>query len=298
MDQPDISLALMVAFMMLFAMTMAMGFIWYGAKLATKLASGNSSSKFNSFRPALQHVRDFYSGELKPGPLYELPRLRFEHVGGTVLVEPNYLGRAPSPRPPYGVSIRFMWPNPLLRMDVYPDGPIAKLQKLVGMRDIVVGDKDFDRQYMVTSNDLSEARKLLTPRVRELIMLIRGSRWREDVHLRILGGGLWVAKRNLSGAPDELLKLVQLAIALYDAALEQPGAGIEFLTEVVVHQDQPICQVCGEAMQHPEVLCARCFTPHHEDCWIYFGGCSIYGCRGKECRNSSAERSELGERGA
>ena len=38
MDQPDISLALMVAFMMLFAMTMAMGFIWYGAKLATKLA--------------------------------------------------------------------------------------------------------------------------------------------------------------------------------------------------------------------------------------------------------------------
>jgi hypothetical protein len=26
------------------------------------------------------------------------------------------------------------------------------------------------------------------------------------------------------------------------------------------------------------VLCRRCRTPHHHECWEYYGSCAIYGC--------------------
>ena len=44
------------------------------------------------------------------------------------------------------------------------------------------------------------------------------------------------------------------------------------------------CQVCGEALSEKAVvLCHRCKTPHHEDCWRYNRGCAVYGCG---CRTS------------
>jgi hypothetical protein len=39
------------------------------------------------------------------------------------------------------------------------------------------------------------------------------------------------------------------------------------------------CQVCGEKMESRVVYCAKCRTPHHEECWSYVGQCSTYGCR-------------------
>ena len=39
------------------------------------------------------------------------------------------------------------------------------------------------------------------------------------------------------------------------------------------------CQVCGEKMESRVVFCAKCRTPHHEECWSYVGTCSTFGCR-------------------
>ena len=41
------------------------------------------------------------------------------------------------------------------------------------------------------------------------------------------------------------------------------------------------CRVCGEAFKGQASVCAcdACGTPHHEDCWEYNGGCSVYACR-------------------
>jgi hypothetical protein len=39
------------------------------------------------------------------------------------------------------------------------------------------------------------------------------------------------------------------------------------------------CQICGSAMVERLVYCAKCGTPHHEECWTYNGACSTYGCR-------------------
>jgi len=39
------------------------------------------------------------------------------------------------------------------------------------------------------------------------------------------------------------------------------------------------CAVCGyEIPSIDRVDCALCKTPHHRDCWHYFGGCSTYAC--------------------
>jgi hypothetical protein len=42
--------------------------------------------------------------------------------------------------------------------------------------------------------------------------------------------------------------------------------------------EKGICQVCAGEMTENVVYCAKCGTPHHEDCWTYAGQCSTFGC--------------------
>lgn len=39
-----------------------------------------------------------------------------------------------------------------------------------------------------------------------------------------------------------------------------------------------ICRVCGSPLADPITHCPACETPHHQDCWEYNRGCSIFGC--------------------
>lgn len=45
-----------------------------------------------------------------------------------------------------------------------------------------------------------------------------------------------------------------------------------------------ICKICGDSVRSEVACCARCFTPHHFDCWSFAGQCSIYACGGKDHR--------------
>ena len=47
---------------------------------------------------------------------------------------------------------------------------------------------------------------------------------------------------------------------------------------VVVTRQDGVCQICGTGGGERWVRCAKCETPHHEDCWSYTGTCSTYGC--------------------
>ena len=38
------------------------------------------------------------------------------------------------------------------------------------------------------------------------------------------------------------------------------------------------CPVCASAVDFDAVVCPRCSTPHHRECWQYIGGCAIFGC--------------------
>ena len=43
------------------------------------------------------------------------------------------------------------------------------------------------------------------------------------------------------------------------------------------------CPVCGDGLGGPgtHVLCERCGTGHHPECWSYAGRCSVFGCGGE-----------------
>ncbi|MBI4859233.1 MAG: peptidylprolyl isomerase [Candidatus Riflebacteria bacterium] len=54
---------------------------------------------------------------------------------------------------------------------------------------------------------------------------------------------------------------------------------VELLTKTLKVSGEVRCQVCGAGIERTVVFCPRCETPHHEDCWNYNQGCSIFGCK-------------------
>ncbi len=286
MAQPNVVFVLLIAVVMVVFVAGIIGVAWLFAKVSSAMLKGGGPTtqpmQYPTLRPALVQLGQKYGGKLLPGSAYEFPRLTFLHQGAAVLVDAWPIGPPQSAQSNMQASVRFHWPDGAFRLEVYPEGLMAQFRKLIGMRDIEVGEPAFDRKYMITSNDAAKVRGFLTPEVRQLIALIRGPRYGDDVYVHVVGGKLLIKKRNLQIDDGQIPRLVELSLALYDAALREPLAGIEFVEELVIDPDSPICQVCGEEIAGPEVMCAGCQTPHHRDCWHYYGGCSVYGCRGKE----------------
>jgi hypothetical protein len=67
---------------------------------------------------------------------------------------------------------------------------------------------------------------------------------------------------------------------LLRAAIARPPQPRPVVQEAIVSTSTGgECQVCSSTMETRIVYCARCRTPHHEECWVYAGMCSTYGCR-------------------
>ena len=54
--------------------------------------------------------------------------------------------------------------------------------------------------------------------------------------------------------------------------------------ELVCSKRCPVCACPIEehTEEDPLVVCPRCSTEHHKDCWEYNGGCALYACRDAE----------------
>jgi len=95
-------------------------------------------------------------------------------------------------------------------------------------------------------------------------------------------GSIWELKVELKeGKPFRAFKgrsrvELQFVAGFLRAALAPPRPSP---VEVVTIAPGGVCQVCGTTMEERVVFCAKCKTPHHEECWIYNGACSTYGCR-------------------
>jgi hypothetical protein len=51
-------------------------------------------------------------------------------------------------------------------------------------------------------------------------------------------------------------------------------------TNLPAKSDHTSCPVCGEPLFDREVVvCTRCNTPHHDECWHYNKSCATFGCR-------------------
>lgn len=144
--------------------------------------------------------------------------------------------------------------------------------------------EDFRRRWQVLAEDGDASRHLLSDGVRLAIELL----WRQPIPgemLISLSPG-WLVIRKLWHSPRsvDLEAFVERACALSDQLNLVAAAGIEF---VVGEQPQLIeearCGVCGDSLASEIVVCRRCNTPHHRECWQYGGGCATYACGGREC---------------
>jgi hypothetical protein len=158
----------------------------------------------------------------------------------------------------------------------------SRVGKLMGMDDVEIGSPVFDRVYIIKGSSRAALRELLSRPVQEQIDRLRHFRGNDDIYVSIGRGKMLVKKRSLIRQPADLEVFVQLSIGLYDQAVATLERGIEFVEPgPQAEATEAICQICGEPITSDVVYCRRCKTPHHRDCWEYYGACSTYGCGGK-----------------
>jgi hypothetical protein len=143
---------------------------------------------------------------------------------------------------------------------------------------------DFRRRWHVLAEDAEATQALLSDGVRLAIEWL----WRQPIlaETTISLSPDWLVVRKVwnSGRGADVEAFVERALALSDQINLSLASDIEF-----VAGDQPQllenarCGVCGESLASEIVICRRCNTPHHLDCWQYSGGCATYGCGGREC---------------
>jgi hypothetical protein len=102
--------------------------------------------------------------------------------------------------------------------------------------------------------------------------------------------------RDLGHNTQALDLAVQWVLFLHDrlvvSVASGAGRGIDILEAAPASPDDvgpPVCKVCGEAIEGDHVRCQSCQTPHHRDCWEFVGGCSIYGCKGRQAKPLASE---------
>jgi len=98
-----------------------------------------------------------------------------------------------------------------------------------------------------------------------------------------LGDGGVVAVPALSTPLTDLARMTNAMGSLLSALQTEAAELPQGCRLVAVHEGgEVICRLCGTAVDGAAArMCEHCGTPHHEDCWAYNGGCTVYACRGR-----------------
>lgn len=66
-----------------------------------------------------------------------------------------------------------------------------------------------------------------------------------------------------------------------DSKRESEDSDLKNQTELM---PQFKCLICGEKSEITNdgvIVCEKCKTPHHKECYNWIGHCGVYGCKGK-----------------
>lgn len=181
---------------------------------------------------------------------------------------------------------------PTGRLLVEPEGVRASLRKIFGAQDIELGDGPFDRSYLIQGAPEPWVREVLDSDARRSITRIMA------FSQTTLGwGGITVeagtagvsitCARDLVDQSALLTGFIRESLALLGRIR---GAGIEGIT-ILSSEERPgrgVCPVCANPLDLSPQRCSDCHTPHHPECWAYFGGCAVYGCSPRGGRRRAA----------
>ena len=177
-------------------------------------------------------------------------------------------------------ELRVEWSEPRLQCYIVPALIARHVRVKRRMPRLALGNEDFDRHYVLWSNDAAATRSLLSDGVRWELDRLRYFLNNQEVRVRIDRGVLSIKKPPRLRRFEELDEFVRLALDFYDQALLTRSTGIAFVEASGAQPvTEAICQICGENVTTDMVFCRRCKTPHHAECWQYTGACSTYGCQ-------------------
>jgi hypothetical protein len=166
-------------------------------------------------------------------------------------------------------------------LEAWPAGsPYAPLRVSMGGGGVTIGDPEFERDYVVRSDDPQFARTVLGPETRALFeagrTIGRGGRLR----LNIDRMRLRVRKEEPLATSQDLVSLVRVGLGLLEQVREavESRQAVQFFDALPPSAEKSACPVCGAVVMAGKVLCKRCRTPHHRECWEYARGCSMFAC--------------------
>jgi len=165
---------------------------------------------------------------------------------------------------------------------VVPEGVFESLRKIFGEQDIQVGDPRFDAAYLVQGSPEHWVRQLLDPEVRRRITMLAslGDSFlgRRAVSLEAGPAGVTITcGRNFTDSSGRLNAFLEHALAVFGRIQGPLTEGVKVLS-ADEHAHRGECPVCANPLDGATRRCDSCATPHHRECWDYFGGCAIYGC--------------------
>jgi len=146
--------------------------------------------------------------------------------------------------------------------------------------DIKLGDGMFDAMHVIRTDDAALARSILGDGLRELLSKLRAIGNGGRVRFDLFPYKLQLQKEEMLtdyGSLFEFTRQSLAALAEVKAGLSAQ-AGVQFFDDVPPAPEKPVCPVCGAAITAGKATCVRCRTPHHQECWTYFGACSMFAC--------------------
>jgi hypothetical protein len=259
--------------------------VYLAIRLVATAGAWFSGSRFRAYRALAAR----FQGKYENRGISDPPTVSFTYNGSQVRVglAPQLPGHARDPRT--RVVARFPGGLPF-RLELAPTSRPSPTQAPKGTRPVRVGDKEFDRSYVVQSNDPEMAAEFLCPAVRWSIANLNRLAPPSGFLLSVNPERLLVqVDRDLGLNAEALGYAVNEALFVHNGLRRAVAARLDqgvSIIEVGATKDEtvgpPICRVCGEPIVSPEVVCKTCRTPHHRDCWEFVGNCSIYGCNGRQ----------------
>ncbi|MCO6457819.1 MAG: hypothetical protein J5I93_21140 [Pirellulaceae bacterium] len=237
---------------------------------------GRSTGRNMLFREAAHRLHGVY----QPTGPFSPPRVQFRHGSVTATLDAGYDSRASGS--PF-LSLWLPWTNrqfecTLISRNAMDDGRAGSPPSSTGVNALVEG-------FHAESPFPEQLRRLLSEGFQWQLQRLLHAGDLGPLRVTIGQGTLKIRKLMVCRHAAELDEFVRLALDLYDQAILTQTEGIEFIDgDQVQIVDDARCQVCGDAITSDMVFCRRCKTPHHQECWHYYGSCSTYGCRETQYR--------------
>jgi len=146
----------------------------------------------------------------------------------------------------------------------------------IGIKDLQVGDQEFDDRLEVWGEHEDRVRERLRPTIRALLLQV-DRRW--DFLLRFSPEQLSIRAHVEPLDRFQVETLVGIAYQILDLLDPRSPGDIVVSKVQEVLNEETRCPVCGTPLSKGFVVrCAKCRSAHHADCWKFNGLCATFAC--------------------